>query len=141
MPSWSMATEEAHLLKASNNKAFMAKIGEQDADWLAVVAFYTSVHLVEALLAHRPIPRHSTCHEDRNDWLREHHPSLWREFKPLHDISRLVRYTERSVPLRDVQDILIAKRLTRVEEIVREALATPVPRIPSPLPPRPRSRS
>jgi hypothetical protein len=116
-----MATERAHQLKAASNQSFLEQIGDAHAEWIATVAFYKAVHLVEAVRARKV--QHSTNHQQRNDWVRRQFPNLWMEYRPLYDISRLVRYTETSITARQARDELVGKRLQTLEQIVGAALA------------------
>jgi hypothetical protein len=43
-----MADEAGHLTKAQSNRRFLETIDDGFPDWLAIVAFYTAVHLIEA---------------------------------------------------------------------------------------------
>ena len=118
-----MALEKAHILKADQNKTFLASIGDEFPDWLATVAFYRGVHLVEACFARKNI--HSQRHSERNDRLKRDYPKLWMEFKPLYEASRMVRYTERCISTREAREQLIAKRLPALEALVNAQLDSP----------------
>lgn len=66
-----MASEAAHLAKADSNQSFLETIGDEYPDWLAIVAFYKAVHLVEALFAKEG--RQSKSHYGRNMQVSAHH--------------------------------------------------------------------
>ena len=129
-----MASEQAHLLKAEQTRRFLETLGDEFPDWLVIAAFYRAVHLVEALYSRHNV--HSTKHNERNRRLKTEFPEIWVEFKPLYDVSRFVRYSERSVSAREARGELIEKRLAAVEKLVGIRLAPPAP---APMPPqRPR---
>ena len=115
-----MASETAHLAKADSNQSFLETIGDEYPDWLAVVAFYKAVHLVEALFARQGTQ--SKNHTDRNRRLKKHHPAIWKAFIPLFNASKLLRYTDYKMSAHKVRQELIGTRLAKVEGLVREIL-------------------
>jgi hypothetical protein len=115
-----MATEAAHLSKAESNQRFLDTISDEFADWLAIVAFYKAVHLVEAMFARQGAPSHSHFH--RNQRLKRHFPMIWKHFRPLFDASKLVRYSDHRISAPEIRRELIAKRLRAVETLVRREL-------------------
>ena len=116
-----MANEAAHLVKAKYNQSFLETIGDEFPDWLAIVAFYKAVHLVEALFARQQV--HSHSHTQRNERLKNEHAAIWKEFRPIYNASKLVRYTDRTIGLREVKEHLIRTRLGKVEALVRKSLS------------------
>jgi inorganic triphosphatase YgiF len=116
-----MATEAAHLKKAEPNQRFLETIGDDFPDWLAVVAFYKAVHLVEALFARKKSPSHN--HSQRNYRLKRQFPSIWMHFRPLYGASMLLRYTDRMITSAHVRQELIANRLKAVETLVHQELS------------------
>jgi len=119
-----MATERAHLEKAASNQRFLDSISDEFPDWLAVVAFYKAVHLVEALFARKGSPSHN--HNHRNRRFRQEHPAIWKHFRPLFHASTLLRYSDTIMSASAVRNELIAKRLSSVESLVRAQLGPPV---------------
>lgn len=119
-----MATEATHLKKAASNHAFLESLGDDYPDWLATVAFYTAVHLVEALFARKHTPSHS--HGDRNRTLKQRYPAIWQDFRPLYSVSKLVRYSDYWLSATKARNELIAKRLVSVEKLVRQELGLPL---------------
>jgi len=115
-----MASEAAHLQKAESNQTFLETISDQFADWLAIVAFYKAVHLVEAMFARDGDPSHS--HVDRNRRLKQRHPEIWLQFRPLYDASKWLRYTDRSISPQRIREELVGKRLRTVESLIRSRL-------------------
>jgi len=118
-----MATEADHLQKADSNQAFLDTITDEFPDWIATVGFYKAVHLVEALFARRGCSSHT--HRQRNFMLRKNHIEIWRDFQPLYNASKLLRYTNRTMPVSKVRNELIGKRLARVENAIRQELEQP----------------
>jgi hypothetical protein len=118
-----MASEAAHLAKADANQAFLDTISDQFPDWLAIVAFYKAVHLVEALFARQGAPSHN--HGHRNRRLKKRYPSIWRDFAALFRASTLLRYTDHEMSAEVVRRELMAKRLSAVESRVRRELGLP----------------
>jgi hypothetical protein len=121
-----MATEAAHLLKAQHNQAFLGSLDDRFPEWLAIVAFYKAVHLVEALFARSNI--HSERHHERNRRLQEYHPEIWVDFRVLYDVGRLVRYSERGISAANARKHLIEHRLSAVEATIMAKLH---PRLPA----------
>jgi inorganic triphosphatase YgiF len=111
-----MASESNHLRKAEKNQAFLDTISDEFPDWLAIVAFYKAVHLVEAIFARRGSPSHD--HRDRNMKLKRAHPEIWKHFGPLYKASKWLRYTDQTIDASEVREELIGKRLKTIESLV-----------------------
>lgn len=116
-----MATENAHLKKAETNQAFLETIPDEFSDWLAIVAFYTAVHLVESIFARQGAP--SNNHPQRNRRLKRRYPEIWRNFRPLYNASILLRYTDHRIDAKKIREDLIENRLKRVDELVHDELS------------------
>lgn len=115
-----MASEGAHLRKAESNQRFLDTISDEFADWLAIVAFYKGVHLVEAMFSREGRSSHS--HAERNRRLKREHPEIWIQFRPLYDASRWFRYTDRVINPARIRSELVGHRLRGVEFMVRARL-------------------
>jgi hypothetical protein len=104
-----------------------------------VVAFYTAVHLVEALFDRDGIG-HSSDHASRIQKLKENrrYRTIYLSFRPLKAASEIARYlTSRSdqgrystrftddMPLQDVRTLLVDRYLRNIEEEVKRLLQTP----------------
>jgi hypothetical protein len=114
-----MATESDHLKQAQHNEKFLNSIdATQFPDWAATVAFYTAVHLVQALLKHAGENCHS--HNSRNRKVRQHFPAIWKIYQPLYTYSRLARYWCMKVKPGDIA--YIKRRLGKVERAVQAVL-------------------
>ena len=91
-----MPTKEAHLAAAEHNQnaidCFREKI-DQFPGWIAVIAFYKAVHLVEAVFA-ADNHFHSRDHAARNDTLirTARYRNLWKHYKPIWQASLAARY-------------------------------------------------
>lgn len=115
-----MATPTEHQEKADSHFRFLGQISDEFADWLATVAFYTAVELVEKLLAKHG--HHSKDHFDRKTALKRYHPNrqLNEAYNDLYNASLDARYLPRSncPSAKDVRDILIDRRLRHVSQYV-----------------------
>lgn len=93
-----MASELAHLALANRNHAILLHLLPDIAkygDWIATIAFYKAVHVVEAAYAHT-LHRHSTSHNDREQKLKTFTPMnpISRDYSHLLTASRIARYLE-----------------------------------------------
>jgi hypothetical protein len=85
-----MPSADDHQRQADHNLRFLATIDTDEfCDWMAVVAFYVAVHLVEKLRA--AVGEHSADHPDRNEFVRAHHHPIHVYYRDLYNISLLVR--------------------------------------------------
>ncbi len=91
-----MSRRDAHLNQWRHNRAFLATIEPNYPDWVVTVTFYTALQAVDALLMHDKVER-ITSHDSRNDVLirTQRYQQVWRCYRPLHDLSRTVRYLAR----------------------------------------------
>ena len=115
-----MATEQKHREKAESNKKFREQIPEEFPDWLAIVAFYEAVHIVETLLARYGI--HSKSHTSRNEEIKKRFPIIWEHYLPLYNVSRLVRYTPYRITIEQAREHMVDHRLAAVRRLVAEAI-------------------
>ena len=97
-----MPSLDAHLAAARNNFDLMTFLRtnrmQTDSGWVAVVAFYTALHVVEAVFAklrHGGI-EHTSTHYERRNILRNvrQYQKLWQHYRPLHDAASDARYFE-----------------------------------------------
>jgi hypothetical protein len=62
-------------------------------DWVVTVAFYTALHMVEAMFFHDHPKVHTTDHTDRSAALQsDRYQHIWRDYRPLYSNSRIARY-------------------------------------------------
>jgi len=114
-----MATPEEHQKQADHNQSFLDSIDANVyPDWVATVAFYRAVHLVEKLFHTRG--HDSGSHVRRNTVLKRQYLPIWREYKTLYSFSRLARYWCLKVKPEHTKFIL--QRLSRVEREVGNLL-------------------
>jgi hypothetical protein len=76
-----MGTVAQHPTKAEHHRQFLTKVPDSYPDWMATVAFYTAVELVETLAALKG--NHSTSHETRKRFVRQNHPRFAGAFHTL----------------------------------------------------------
>lgn len=97
-----MPTELDHVRLANRNHDALFALVEDPgrfSEWIATIAFYKAIHVVEAVLDHSA-NQHSGSHEDRFDKLRvfcAKNPDagpMFRNLRWLHRESRLARYLE-----------------------------------------------
>ncbi|HEV3004407.1 MAG TPA: hypothetical protein VGX78_08085 [Pirellulales bacterium] len=119
-----MATPAEHQAKADRHLAFLATISDAFPEWLATVAFYAAVELIEKLLARHG--HHSQSHFERKSALKRHFPSaaLNRAYFDLYNASLDARYlsVEQCPDVKDVREVLIAKRLESIRQYVESHL-------------------
>jgi hypothetical protein len=114
-----MATEADHARQATHNQAFLDSIDRSlFPDWVITAAFYKAVHLAEGLLVRKG--QRSGSHLQRNGTLKRKFPSVWREYRPLYNQSRAVRYL-----CVTVQPVDIAQAITRLQAVEAAVKAIP----------------
>lgn len=110
-----MGTAVQHRQKAEHNLEFLKTIGDDYPDWMATVAFYAAVEMLEALFAERGY--HSTSHEDRKRYVRKNFQSIYQAYSALYNASLDGRYqpSNRWLPAAEVRSELIARRLKHIK--------------------------
>jgi hypothetical protein len=91
-----MADETDHISLANRNHDFLLRLLADGAfpDWVATVAFYKAVHVVEAVFA-SDRGAHSTSHADREDRLKTpKYKAIFKDYTHLFTASRVARYLE-----------------------------------------------
>ena len=90
-----MSEESEHITLANKNHdtlIYLVKEYANHPEWVATVAFYKAVHVVEAVI-HSKFRRHSNSHDSRIHELK--HPdlrSLHKAYRPLFAASLVARY-------------------------------------------------
>jgi hypothetical protein len=111
-----MGTSSEHKNKANRHLAFLATIPDEFPEWLATVAFYAAVELIEKLLADHGV--HSESHHDRRTALKRLFPShaLNRSYSDLYNASMDARYLSIAdcPSIQVVREILIKQRLQHI---------------------------
>ena len=115
-----MPKPKQHQEKASSSRAFLDSIStDAPPDWIATVAFYTAVHLVEKLRAYRG--EHSENHEDRNSAVRRDYRAIQTEYHELYNHSLVARYGtagQFSMKASEVKALLVDTYLVAIEQFV-----------------------
>jgi hypothetical protein len=91
-----------HIATARSNHDLMTYLRtnriQTDAGWVAVIAFYTALHTVEAVFASLRLSgiEHTSTHYERRNVLRNirQYQKLWQHYRPLHDAASDARYLE-----------------------------------------------
>lgn len=134
-----MPSAAEHQAKAAHNRAFLNTITDPTyCDWMAVVAFYVAVHLVERLFALQG--RHNQDHRGRNRAVRRQLRPIHRNYRALYNLSMVARYMEASkfnLTAAVVRTTVIDLHLAEIEKYVVAAAAAPI----LPHPPGPASSS
>ena len=129
-----MPSSKEHKDKAARNRATLdSLIANYGApEWMAVVAFYTALHLVERLAAWENI--HHSKHPDRLDYLTRHkqHRVIHADFQTIFDASLVARYGTlnqftKAYPGNAIVDVLVNKHLTAIETYVDRHFNPPAP--------------
>lgn len=88
-----MPKQTAHEEKARSIECVLPALNEQEADhwdWMAILAFYSALHWLDAYLAHEGL--HPSNHRERNRAAQR--LPIWDEYYELYAISRIARYEE-----------------------------------------------
>jgi hypothetical protein len=109
---------------------------QQHPDWVATVAFYTALHMVEAMFYYDLPAKHICNHHDRQkELLSPRYQHIWRDYRPLYSMSRLARYLQNPTgasvasfsahhPPHTVEQYVMQQHLPRVkdatEQIIRQ---------------------
>ena len=119
-----MPTAVEHIRLAAHNVEFACHLNSHPKyhDWSATVAFYASVHIVDALLALENPPKHPTSHEARKRYLASStiYQGIRSHLHILGEISLTARYMQDKarfaeyMSAHEVHDQLLKHRLHRV---------------------------
>lgn len=118
-----MPNSKQHKKKAEHNRAFLDSItDDRFADWMAVVAFYTAVHLVERLrtLNHNASEQHSRDHQHRREFVQSQHKQIHTAYHELFNASLIARYQtvnsfQTQLNVKDIKTRLINGYLAEIE--------------------------
>lgn len=90
-----VAVEADHIALANKNHDALVQLArqpERHAEWVATIAFYKAVQVVEAVLASE-LGRHSNGHDARLDFLkRTKFAEIFKAYRPLYSASLVARY-------------------------------------------------
>lgn len=124
-----MPSADQHRNKADRNRDFLNSIDrDQFPDWVAVVAFYTAVHLVERLRA-KAGDGDSTSHEDRLNYVQHRLQEIHSPYQILQNVSMLARYQSvadffNQFQPEDVQKKLVEELLGKIENFAEKAFSS-----------------
>jgi len=117
-----MASEQDHIDLANSNQQVIDHLIKEASfhDWLAIVAFYKAVHVVEAVFANH-LHRHSCSHSDREERLKKTRSLMviFKDYSHLLNESRNFRYLlcpPGRMTFEQVRSQLVYKRLYGVEQ-------------------------
>lgn len=97
-----MANFGTHRDKANENQLFLEAIdAKRFPGWVASVAFYTGLHLVEAMAASGH--RHHKGHRSRHQFLKTERSDLWKDYRPLFNLSLIARYGAKKIKAAHVE--------------------------------------
>src|SRR5207244_4036511 len=91
--------KECHLALAKWNQQtldYLLKELDHHSAWVATVAFYKALHLVEAVFATDPAIRHGHSHEERENCLKStrKYSHIWKYYRLIWAASMIARYLE-----------------------------------------------
>jgi hypothetical protein len=132
-----MPNERSHLALANHNQDLLDRlVVEIDAfpDWVATVAFYKALHVVEAVFACENPARHGADYVNRERILKSSpkYEHIYRHYRVLYSASMVARYMQDNLtdfatylaPHR-VIDELLKHRLHEVEKSAAKRLKNP----------------
>ncbi len=91
-----MANSGSHRNKAEENQSFLDTIdANRFPGWVASVASYTALHLVESMAAQSQ--KHFKDHSSRHQYLKKEHTKLWNDYLPLFNLSLIARYGAKKI--------------------------------------------
>ena len=134
-----MVSDQDHLSLASHNASaieFLLQGGDAFADWVATIAFYQALHLVDALL-YRDGRGHGIDHASRLDILKRanRYKKIYRHYRPLSQAATIARYLEvrgsrrsyshfvQYMPMEQVVQTLLKCHLSAIEKSITGLLA------------------
>jgi hypothetical protein len=106
-----MPSKDAHLSAARENQRvieYLCQKVDEFPGWVATVAFYKALHVIEALFAvdGTGVDGHTDKHEQRNTLLKKtrRYQQLWKFYRPLFQASLVARYLRenQNVPTHEV---------------------------------------
>lgn len=135
-----MPSKAAHTLAASENQKaidYLCVKLEEFPQWVATVAFYKALHIVEAVLAAEG--KHTDEHKVRNRLLKTtpKYEHIWKHYRPLFNDSMIARYLRHDenmptyevfstyLPPAQVRSQILNHHLRQVERSARTLLGDP----------------
>lgn len=96
-----MPLHDSHFEKSKENLITLKQLSshKESKDWFITIAFYSALHLVEAMLSLQNRLKSNTLHcfshTIRKDVLSAAYPKIWKKYRPLYDASLAARYIQR----------------------------------------------
>ena len=129
-----MAKESEHIAFANRSHETLQHLLREPlkhSPWIATVAFYKAVHIVEAIFANES--RHSCDHSERESWLKitRKYEHICKHYLPLARASTVARYLvevscfEQYLGPTAVIEKLLQHRLYQIEKSARSFLKNP----------------
>ncbi|MCK4423094.1 MAG: hypothetical protein KAV18_03405 [Candidatus Omnitrophica bacterium] len=139
-----MPNTKEHLQQAKHNQEtidFLLTDIDRFADWITAIAFYTALHLVEAVFFIDPKINHGLDHIQRREVLRttKKYEKIYDHYRPLWNASLMARYLSDSqssttgrifndcYSSQIVNDIMLNHHLAQIEKSVTRFLSPPAP--------------
>lgn len=132
-----MPNEKSHLALANHNQDLLDQLVpkvEEFPDWVATVAFYKALHVVEAVLACGNPAQHGVDHPKRERTLKSNHKykNIYQNYRPLYAASLVARYMKDDqtdftsyLSPAEVINKLLRHRLHQLERSALKQLKTP----------------
>lgn len=132
-----MADSSVHIRAANRNQMTIDHLCgnlESHSAWIATVAFYKALHLVEAAFASDQDVRHTTDHGSRNQVLKttQKYKNIWKHYRPLSSAAQIARYLcgngrdyksfDDYLSANEVCNEILFHRLKQVENSVKQLL-------------------
>lgn len=94
-----MPDKDSHLAVARRNQDLIGQLlagGNGYPEWVAVIAFYKALHIVDAVLFVNHPEKHGGSHDNRNHLLKTtpRYANLYKQYRPLFSASLVARYLE-----------------------------------------------
>lgn len=135
-----MASEADHIAAANLNQKTLCHLCQDvrvHGPWVAVVAFYKALHIVEAVFANDPEIKHCTDHGSREKALKKKtkYEHINRQYAPLSRAATIARYLHHSgrdyhsffdyLNATKIESELLFYRLHELEKSAAKFLKTP----------------
>jgi hypothetical protein len=131
-----MANESDHIECANRTQKTIAHLLSDRAThspWIATLAFYKAVHIVEAVFSNDRSIVHTSSHSDRENALKRtrKYENIYRNYAPLYRASQNARYLsgcanfDELLSPDEVVDKLLKHHLRQIENSARKILQSP----------------
>jgi hypothetical protein len=146
-----MPDKDCHLAVARRNQELIDRLlaaGNTHPEWIAVIAFYKALHIVDAVLFVNHPDKHGGSHENRNRISKTtiRYQNIYRHYRPIFSASLIGRYLEDNyqshhcfaeyMSSEDVVNTILNHHLKQLEKSAEKIIGAISP-ISSQLPPDP----